>query len=82
MHTTPERGPRADEDTGEHEREHEDEPGAGPDVLPRVGAGGGEPACLLHLVCEECGALDPDRAGKVCARCGTPLPDGTTPHTP
>lgn len=34
----------------------------------------GEPACLLHLVCDECGCLDPDRGTRACPRCGTPFP--------
>ncbi|MEU0685491.1 hypothetical protein [Streptomyces uncialis] len=35
---------------------------------------GGEPACLLHRVCEECGRLAPGRDDRRCARCGGPLP--------
>lgn len=35
---------------------------------------GGEAACLLHLVCEECGRLAPGREDRYCARCGGPLP--------
>ncbi|MFJ7422298.1 hypothetical protein ACIQXD_27410 [Streptomyces uncialis] len=35
---------------------------------------GGEAACLLHRVCEECGRLDPGRGDSCCARCGGPLP--------
>ncbi|MFJ4771885.1 hypothetical protein ACIP88_22705 [Streptomyces uncialis] len=35
---------------------------------------GGEPACLLHRVCEECGRLAPGREDRRCARCGGPLP--------
>ncbi|MGX2998556.1 hypothetical protein JNUCC64_30555 [Streptomyces sp. JNUCC 64] len=35
---------------------------------------GGEPACLLHLVCAECGRLAPDPTDRHCARCGEALP--------
>lgn len=35
---------------------------------------GGEAACLLHRVCEECGRLTPGREDRCCARCGGPLP--------
>ncbi|MCC9308884.1 hypothetical protein LN042_17625 [Kitasatospora sp. RB6PN24] len=31
---------------------------------------GGESACLLHLVCAECGALAEQRPPTVCRRCG------------
>ncbi|MFE2878964.1 hypothetical protein ACFXG6_03940 [Streptomyces roseus] len=37
-------------------------------------AGGGEPACLLHLVCPDCGRLADERGARSCSRCGTPLP--------
>jgi rubrerythrin len=33
-------------------------------------AAGGESACLLHLVCAECGALTEQRPPVVCWRCG------------
>ncbi|MER7463764.1 hypothetical protein [Streptomyces sp. NPDC097981] len=36
---------------------------------------GGEPACLLHLVCPDCGRLATARDARSCARCGSPLPD-------
>ncbi|WP_046779730.1 hypothetical protein [Streptomyces yangpuensis] len=37
----------------------------------------GEPACLLHLVCDACGRLDTDRAhdARHCPACGAPFPD-------
>ncbi|WP_445399345.1 hypothetical protein ACSMX9_01650 [Streptomyces sp. LE64] len=35
---------------------------------------GGEPACLLHRVCTECGRLATGLGDRYCARCGTPLP--------
>ncbi|MEU5028073.1 cupin domain-containing protein [Streptomyces milbemycinicus] len=35
---------------------------------------GGEPACLLHRVCAECGRLAQERDARYCARCGTLLP--------
>jgi quercetin dioxygenase-like cupin family protein len=35
---------------------------------------GGEPACLLHRVCTECGRLAQERDARYCARCGTRLP--------
>jgi hypothetical protein len=34
---------------------------------------GGEPACWLDRVCEECGAFR-ETPAPVCARCGTPFP--------
>ncbi|MFJ3912548.1 hypothetical protein [Streptomyces vinaceus] len=38
-------------------------------------APGGEPACLLHLVCADCGRLPDERGARSCSRCGAPLPD-------
>ncbi|MEV6731153.1 MULTISPECIES: hypothetical protein [unclassified Streptomyces] len=38
-------------------------------------AEGGEPACLLHLVCPDCGRLATERGVQTCSRCGGPLPD-------
>ncbi|MFE5540030.1 hypothetical protein ACFQ78_30365 [Streptomyces sp. NPDC056519] len=38
-------------------------------------AEGGEPACLLHLVCPDCGRLADERGARTCSRCGAPLPD-------
>ncbi|MER7732286.1 hypothetical protein ABTX80_15520 [Streptomyces erythrochromogenes] len=37
----------------------------------------GEPACLLHLVCDACGRLGTDRSrdARSCTACGAPLPD-------
>ncbi|MGZ9934126.1 hypothetical protein ACXNSR_30095 [Streptomyces sp. NC-S4] len=43
---------------------------------PGTPADAGEPACLLHLVCEACGRLDTPGEAHGCTRCGTPLPDG------
>lgn len=36
--------------------------------------GGGDPACWLNRVCEECGAFREDLSAPVCVRCGTPFP--------
>ncbi|MFJ3829654.1 hypothetical protein ACIPWI_16995 [Streptomyces sp. NPDC090046] len=47
-----------------------------PAVLPESG----EPACLLHLVCDGCGRLAADRDARFCSRCGTRLgPQGQDP---
>ncbi|MEU5614072.1 cupin domain-containing protein [Streptomyces sparsogenes] len=35
---------------------------------------GGEPACLLHRVCAECGRLAQESDARYCARCGAGLP--------
>lgn len=60
--------------------------GAGSDPAPGSSSGprpvarsagpesGGEPACLLHLLCPECGCLPDDRTAPTCPRCDTPLP--------
>ncbi|MER6447627.1 hypothetical protein [Streptomyces venezuelae] len=32
----------------------------------------GEPACLLHLVCDACGRLATDGPGECCTGCGSP----------
>ncbi|CCB72024.1 conserved protein of unknown function (plasmid) [Streptantibioticus cattleyicolor NRRL 8057 = DSM 46488] len=37
---------------------------------------GGDPACLLHLVCPECGGIPDAPGATVCPRCGEPLPSG------
>lgn len=39
---------------------------------------GGDPACWLERVCDECGAMREDPSATACARCGTPFP---TPDT-
>ncbi|MFE5624591.1 hypothetical protein ACFQ8S_21245 [Streptomyces virginiae] len=49
-----------------------DTPAPNPPAEPADDAG--EPACLLHLVCDACGGLDLDRATPDCPRCGTPFP--------
>ncbi|MGW7333729.1 hypothetical protein ACWGIU_35040 [Streptomyces sp. NPDC054840] len=36
----------------------------------------GEPACLLHLVCDACGGLADERDAGYCTRCGTRRTDG------
>ncbi|MFB7173114.1 hypothetical protein ACFCYM_20160 [Streptomyces sp. NPDC056254] len=55
------------------------EPKPPPEPMPPPAepADAGEPACLLHLVCEACGCLDPDRGRGTggCPRCGAPFPD-------
>jgi hypothetical protein len=38
-----------------------------------LGDVGGDPACWLHLVCEECGALEDAPNARRCSRCGAPL---------
>ncbi|QHY96312.1 hypothetical protein SSPS47_14435 [Streptomyces sp. S4.7] len=37
---------------------------------------GGEPPCMLELVCEECGRLDDGPRPVNCGGCGTPLGRG------
>ncbi|MFD3917435.1 hypothetical protein [Streptomyces sp. NPDC058595] len=37
---------------------------------------GGEPPCMLDLVCEECGRLNDDPQLVNCGGCGTPLGRG------
>lgn len=37
---------------------------------------GGEPPCMLELVCEECGRLNDDPELVSCGGCGTPLGRG------
>lgn len=51
-------------------------PGTPAFPAPQPPAEGGEPACLLHLVCDACGRLDTAREAHCCTRCGTP-PDDT-----
>ncbi|MCX5176014.1 hypothetical protein [Streptomyces virginiae] len=43
---------------------------------PQPAPDAGEPACLLHLVCDACGGLATERDAECCARCGTPRADG------
>ncbi|MFE9482203.1 hypothetical protein ACFYNM_26780 [Streptomyces spororaveus] len=43
---------------------------------PRLVSDAGEPACLLHLVCDACGRLAAERDARYCTRCGAPLADG------
>lgn len=45
---------------------------------PRIPSDAGEPACLLHLVCAECGALTTERDARRCPRCDAPPADRTT----
>ncbi|WP_030766595.1 MULTISPECIES: hypothetical protein [unclassified Streptomyces] len=42
---------------------------------PRLPSDAGEPACLLHLVCDACGALatERERDAQRCPRCDAPL---------
>lgn len=44
----------------------QDEPAPGP---PDVG---GDPACWLNQVCDECGRMIEDPLADVCSNCGTP----------
>lgn len=39
-----------------------------------AGPEGGEPACLLHRVCPECGRMAQESDARYCARCGERLP--------
>ncbi|MGW1027661.1 hypothetical protein ACWD4J_28850 [Streptomyces sp. NPDC002577] len=41
---------------------------------PAPGQDAGEPACLLHRVCPDCGRLASERDALYCSRCGTRLP--------
>ncbi|WP_327299243.1 MULTISPECIES: hypothetical protein [unclassified Streptomyces] len=41
-----------------------------------VERGGGEAACLLHLVCPGCGRLAQESDARFCSRCGEELPAG------
>nr|WP_189936180.1 hypothetical protein [Streptomyces sulfonofaciens] len=43
---------------------------------PSPVAEGGEPACLLHRVCTECGRLALEGDARYCSRCGERLPTG------
>ncbi|WP_170220479.1 hypothetical protein [Streptomyces avermitilis] len=45
---------------------------AAPPALPTTGATG-EPACLLHQVCAECGRMATESDARYCNRCGNPL---------
>ncbi|MFG2484635.1 hypothetical protein ACGFSI_17950 [Streptomyces virginiae] len=46
--------------------------------VPQPAADAGEPACLLHLVCEACGGLATDRDADRCTRCGALRADGNS----
>lgn len=50
-------------------------PGTPAFPAPQRPAEGGEPACLLHLVCDACGRLDTARGAPCCTGCGAPLED-------
>ncbi len=50
---------------------HRRRPGMG---IGRAEPEGGEPACLLHRVCDECGRLAGEPDATYCSRCGTALP--------
>ena len=41
-----------------------------PQRVPGHGQAGGEAACALHRVCEDCGALEDGPPAPVCPRCG------------
>ncbi|MBW5485665.1 hypothetical protein [Streptomyces bambusae] len=47
-----------------------------PSPLPTSGSSpeGGEPACLLHRVCPDCGRLSTELDANYCTRCGSALP--------
>ncbi|WP_030199890.1 hypothetical protein [Streptomyces sp. NRRL S-87] len=50
-------------------------PAVRPPTVPAPVAGpdeGGETACLLHLVCPECGRLADPPGSRPCPRCGGP----------
>lgn len=40
---------------------------------------GGDPACLLHLVCEACGRVADESGARACGRCGADLPGAQHP---
>ncbi|WP_314250143.1 AraC family ligand binding domain-containing protein [Streptomyces kutzneri] len=46
------------------------------ETAPQPVSDAGEPACLLHLVCEACGRLAAERDARYCTRCGALLADG------
>ncbi|MFF3017663.1 cupin domain-containing protein [Streptomyces sp. NPDC057939] len=50
-----------------------DRPAPMPAALPAPE--GGEPACLLHRVCADCGRPATESAARYCSRCGERLPD-------
>lgn len=52
----------------EHDASALPRPHARPDARPDEG---GDPACWLNQVCEECGRLIEDRLAEVCPNCGT-----------
>ena len=43
-------------------------------TIGRAESEGGESACLLHRVCDECGRLAGEPDARYCSRCGTALP--------
>ncbi|MFF4446487.1 AraC family ligand binding domain-containing protein [Streptomyces sp. NPDC001502] len=45
-------------------------------TAPQLVSDAGEPACLLHLVCEVCGHLAAERDARYCTRCGALLAGG------
>ncbi|WP_327738129.1 hypothetical protein OG749_34450 [Streptomyces nojiriensis] len=45
-------------------------------TAPQLVSDAGEPACLLHLVCEVCGRLAAESDARYCARCGALLAHG------
>ncbi|MFJ6480311.1 MULTISPECIES: hypothetical protein [unclassified Streptomyces] len=51
-------------------------PGTPTFPAPQLPAEGGEPACLLHLVCDACGSLETAREAHGCPQCGAPRADG------
>ncbi|KOU25424.1 hypothetical protein ADK52_12555 [Streptomyces sp. WM6372] len=60
--------------TRAHDAEVPPPAGSGAPAGPADPAAGGEPACLLHLVCPDCGRLATERGARSCSRCGAPLP--------
>lgn len=45
-------------------------------VVAADAGGVGDPACWLHRLCPECGAVPAGRGERVCWRCGEPADDG------
>ncbi|MEU3962022.1 hypothetical protein AB0F42_19730 [Streptomyces buecherae] len=54
---------------------HRRRPGLSVGAPAPVERTGGEPACLAHRVCVECGRLAPETDARYCGRCGTALPE-------
>lgn len=49
---------------------------------PALPEEGGEPACMLPLLCPSCGRVPDGPRSPVCAACGAPVADGPTTGSP